>query len=83
MYNVSASVIVKEIDPNKKIVIDWGNYQHMTTVEWKFESLGDKETYVSIVNSGFQGSQAEIISQVRDGIFIHEPIVSKFLFLQL
>jgi uncharacterized protein YndB with AHSA1/START domain len=66
MYQVTVLVQVKKIEPNKRIVIDWGNYQNMTTVEWTFESLGDQETYVSIVNSGFQGNQDELIAQIGD-----------------
>jgi uncharacterized protein YndB with AHSA1/START domain len=66
MYQVKVPVIVKKIEPNTSIVIEWGNYQNMSTVEWHFKSLGEKGTYVSIVNSGFQGSTAELISQVSD-----------------
>lgn len=65
MYQVTVPVVVKEIIPNQKIVIEWGNYQNMTTVEWTFQSL-EQGTYVSIVNSGFQGSLSELITQVSD-----------------
>lgn len=66
MYNVSVPVLVKEIIPNEKIVIEWGNYSNMSTVEWTFKSLGEKGTYISIINSGFKGSVAEIVAQVSD-----------------
>ncbi len=66
MYNVTVPVHVKKIEPNKQIIIEWGNYQHLSTVEWTFESIAGKGTYVSIINSGFQGSPAEIIAQVSD-----------------
>jgi len=66
MYNVTVPVRVISIEPNKKIAIEWGNYDETTAVEWDFKKLGDKETFVSIVNSSFKGTADEIISQVRD-----------------
>jgi uncharacterized protein YndB with AHSA1/START domain len=66
MYNVSVPVIVKEIEPNKKIVVEWGNYQHMSKIVWTFEDLGNKGTYLTIVNSGFQGSTSELMAQISD-----------------
>ncbi|MDF2939388.1 MAG: hypothetical protein K0R66_30 [Gammaproteobacteria bacterium] len=66
MYNVIVPVMVKKIEPNSSIVVEWGNYQNMSTVEWTFKSLGEKGTYVSIVNSGFQGSTDELSAQVMD-----------------
>jgi len=66
MNNVSVPVNVKKIEPNQSIVVEWGNYQHKSTVEWTFKILDDKSTYVSIVNHGFQGTPAEIIDQVSD-----------------
>lgn len=66
MYNVNISVNVIEIETNKKIIVEWGNYNRMTTVEWTFETLNDNATYVSIVNRGFQGNIDEIMAQVSD-----------------
>jgi len=66
MYNHTAPVIVKSIEPNQKIILDWGNYNDKTTVEWTFINLGEKGTFVNIVNSGFKGGPDEILAQVRD-----------------
>ena len=66
MYNHTDSVFVKSIEPNKTIIIEWGNYQEKTTVEWTFKQLNDNSTFVSIVNSGFIGDKEQIISQIRD-----------------
>lgn len=66
MYNVSVPVIVKEIELNKKIVVEWGNYQHMSKIIWTFEDLGNKGTYATIVNNGFQGSTSELMAQISD-----------------
>lgn len=34
MYQVMVPVQVKKIELNKRIIIEWGNYQNMTTGEW-------------------------------------------------
>lgn len=66
MYNHSVPVYVKTIQPPKKIVIDWGSGGELTTVEWIFKNINDNETFVSIVQNGFKGTQDALISQVRD-----------------
>lgn len=66
MYNHTVSVLTKEIIPNKKIVIEWGNYSEKTTVEWTFEELGTDKTFVTIENFGFVGDTQQIIRQIRD-----------------
>lgn len=66
MYNHSVPVIVTSIIPNEKIVLKWGNYQEETKVEWTFKSLGESKTFVTIINSGFQGTTEELITQIRD-----------------
>jgi uncharacterized protein YndB with AHSA1/START domain len=66
MYNHSISVRAKMIELNKKIEIEWGNSDEISTVEWKFKNLGEIGTFVSIINSGFQGETEKIISQIRD-----------------
>lgn len=65
MYNYTAPVKVLSIETNKKIIIEWGSAEDATIVEWVFKSL-NKGTFVSIVNSGFQGDTNKIIAQVRD-----------------
>ena len=66
MYNVSAEVDVRAIEPNKRILIDWGNYDEMTTVEWTFTPYGDGATYVTIVNSEFKGDGDKVVSEAVD-----------------
>ena len=66
MHNHSISVRAKMIELNKKIEIEWGNSDEISTVEWKFKNLGEVGTFVSIINSGFQGETEKIISQIRD-----------------
>lgn len=66
MYNHTVPVFVKSIEPDKTIVIEWGNNDERTTVEWKFKPLNSNSTFVSIVNSGFTGDTEQLISQIRD-----------------
>jgi uncharacterized protein YndB with AHSA1/START domain len=63
MYNSSADVNVKEIEPTKRILLDWMAYGAPTTIEWIFTSRLDGTTFVSITNSGFQGTEEEITRQ--------------------
>lgn len=65
MYNYTAPVKAITVEKNKKIVIEWGNRGEATKVEWAFKSL-DTGTFVSIINSGFTGGAAQVLSQVRD-----------------
>jgi uncharacterized protein YndB with AHSA1/START domain len=59
MYGASAQVKVKEIEPNKRILIEWSGYGK-TTVEWIFTVRPDNTTFVSITNAGFTGDAVEV-----------------------
>jgi uncharacterized protein YndB with AHSA1/START domain len=66
MYDVSTDVEVKEIEPNKRIVIDWGNRGEMTTVVWVFDAYESDKTYVTVTNSGFRGDGDKVVSDALD-----------------
>lgn len=66
MYDVSTEVEVREIEVNKRILIDWGNYGEMTTVEWIFTPYEDDATYVTITNSGFKGDGDKVVNEALD-----------------
>ncbi|MFN8493753.1 MAG: SRPBCC domain-containing protein [Caldilineaceae bacterium] len=66
MYNVSTKVDVKVIEPNQRILIEWGGPDAPTTVEWIFTPRADNTTFVSITNRGFQGAEDEIVQQALD-----------------
>jgi uncharacterized protein YndB with AHSA1/START domain len=57
MYEASADVTVKEIEPNRRILVEWDGYG-TTLVEWVFEPRTDDSTFVTITNSGFSGDDA-------------------------
>jgi uncharacterized protein YndB with AHSA1/START domain len=63
MHNASTDVKVKTVEPNKRILIEWGEPDQRTAVEWIFTSRPDNTTFVSITNSGFQGTEEEIAEQ--------------------
>jgi uncharacterized protein YndB with AHSA1/START domain len=63
MYKSSTDVNVIAIEPNKKILVEWMAFSNPTTVEWIFTSRPDNITFVSITNSGFQGTDEEVAQQ--------------------
>lgn len=66
MYNASALVDVKVVEPNQRIVVEWGDESGMTTIEWTFTPYQADSTFVRIRNSGFAGTDDEIVAQVVD-----------------
>jgi uncharacterized protein YndB with AHSA1/START domain len=68
MYNVSIEVHVKEIEPAKWILVEWGNYGAMTKVEWTFTPYEGDATYVTITNSGFQGDGDKVVKDALDSM---------------
>ena len=66
MYNVGTDVDVKALEPNKRILIEWGGYNAPDLVEWVFTPYPNNTTFVSITNSGFTGTDDEIVKQALD-----------------
>jgi uncharacterized protein YndB with AHSA1/START domain len=66
MYGISITVTAKEIEPNRRIVLEWPGYEGLTTVEWSFEPQEDGMTFVRITESGFSGTGDELVKQVTD-----------------
>ena len=64
MYDVSAAVTVKAIEPNRRIEIEWPGYSGLTTVEWLFSSHTNDTTFVSITETGFTGDGDSLVQQV-------------------
>lgn len=64
MYQVSAKVFVKEIIPNKKIAIDWG--EPANAVDFNFEARSDDTTYVTISNYGFTEQGDDLLRKIND-----------------
>lgn len=64
MYGVGSWVNVVEIEPGRRIVLDWDE-DAPTRVKWTFEPRGDA-TWVTVVNSGFHGSRDEQVARALD-----------------
>ncbi len=64
MYNVSTTVVAKEIIQNKKISIEWDD--PVTMVDFEFQTLTDGSTYVTIRHYGFRQTGDELIAAIRD-----------------
>lgn len=64
MYQASSKAFVKEIIPNKKIAIDWG--EPATAVDFNFEALSDDTTYVTISNYGFTEQGDDLLRKIND-----------------
>jgi uncharacterized protein YndB with AHSA1/START domain len=66
MYDHSVEVNVKEIETNKRILIEWGDDESMTTVEWLFSPYKNDKTYVTVTNSGFTGDGDKVVNDALD-----------------
>lgn len=66
MYNVSIPVIVKAIEPNSRIAIEWPGHGNPTTVEWRFVPQNNRTTFVGVIESGFTGNGDELVRYVAD-----------------
>ncbi len=64
MYGASATVVAKEIVPNKKIVFEWN--EPPRTVEFGFQSLTDGSTYVTVAEWGYDQEGDALLEAIRD-----------------
>ncbi|MNN58428.1 hypothetical protein D3C81_1734760 [compost metagenome] len=65
MYGVSDEIYVKEIEKNKRILVESSDG---TKIEWLFTSRNNDETLVSIENYGFAGNADEVLNQCIDSM---------------
>ena len=65
MYGVGTDVVVKAVEPERRILIDWDVDSDPTEVEWRFEARGE-ETWVTVENRGFGGGPEEQIGKALD-----------------
>lgn len=65
MYGVSDHVYVEDLQLNKRILIKSSD---STKTEWVFDSRTNKETFVTIVNSGFKGNEDDIVNRAVDSM---------------
>lgn len=65
MYGVGTDVEVKEIEPGRRILIEW-SFPRSNTVEWLFDGRADGTTLVAIANRGFKGDGDAQVAQALD-----------------
>jgi uncharacterized protein YndB with AHSA1/START domain len=66
MYGAWAKVWVKEIEDNSRILIDWGDDDETTTVEFRFVPYGDDATDVRVTETGHAGDGNEVAARAAD-----------------
>jgi uncharacterized protein YndB with AHSA1/START domain len=66
MYGISVSVVVKALQPDRRIVIEWPGDKGTTRVEWIFIPYQGSMTFVKITEEGFTGDGDELVKQVTD-----------------
>ncbi len=64
MYGVFAEVQVKELEQNRRILIEWDDPP--IPVEWRFTPRADNTTLVTISNWGFHGTGDEVVAKAID-----------------
>lgn len=64
MYNVSTTVVAREILPDQKIVFEWDDPSR--TVEVNFKEVDDDSTYVTVTESGYNKKGDELIAAIKD-----------------
>jgi uncharacterized protein YndB with AHSA1/START domain len=66
MYGVSAKVSVREVEEDSRILIDWGDGDEFTTVEFRFIPWEDDTTYVEVTETGLSGDGDRLASRAAD-----------------
>ena len=64
MYNVSTTVVAKEILKNDKILFEWSDPPK--TVEFKFKTLSDDSTFVTVTECGYDKTGDELLAVIKD-----------------
>jgi len=64
MYGIAAEVTVKALEPPHRIVIEWGDGNATTQVEWRFDARGDDATFVEISETGFDPDAGDVLAQI-------------------
>src|SRR5262245_38209927 len=65
MYGMSITPVVKAVESNRRILIEWAAYGSPSQVEWLFTDRGDGTTFVSITASGFAGTGDQVVEYAK------------------
>lgn len=64
MFGVGDTLLVREFEPNRRILIEWEN--DPTKVLWHFETKSEHSTLVKITNWGFSKNPEEALPMAVD-----------------
>ena len=68
MYDVTTEVVVKDYEADRRLLIEWGQGDEFTTVEFTFTPWDDDATYVEVTERGIGGKGGdEIMARVAGG----------------
>lgn len=65
MYGVFDLITVQALEPDRRILIESSDG---TITEWIFASRSADQTFVTIIHSGYEGTDAEIMRQAVDSM---------------
>lgn len=68
MYGVGTHVVVKALEPDRRIVIEWEGQLGPETVEWTFEPRAGDTTFVTITVSGVTGPGDDVVRAALDNM---------------
>jgi uncharacterized protein YndB with AHSA1/START domain len=63
MYGASAKVSVKEVEEDSRILIEWGDRDESTTVEFRLVPWRNDATYVEVTETGLRGNGDELVAR--------------------
>ena len=67
MYGASTQVAVKELVPDRRILIEWDvGTDDVSSVEWTFDGRADGSTFIDIRNFGFAGDGDRQVRRLVD-----------------
>ncbi len=68
MFGVSTRVHVLKMEPDRRILMEWGDEGKRATVDWKFEQRDTDKCLVDVTNFGFIGTQEEVANEAVDSM---------------
>lgn len=66
MYGVGTDVDVKDVEENKRILIEWNGPENPSSVEWTFDAQAADRTFVVVKNFGFSGDADKTVAEALD-----------------
>ncbi len=65
-YDFSVDADVRDVEPNKRILVEWSGYGYPTPIEWIFTDRPDSTAFVKVTNKGFRGTVEEAAQMAVD-----------------